>query len=100
MVEMRILCDFLVKLISNDRAMQWSRSFYNNNKCQYVDALYLVLKDDVEVEIFMSNELDESKHLWVVGSAEQPGFWLDAFEKKEDALSLCKDMGWTIKVDD
>lgn len=46
------------------------------------------LKRKVDVIIYHNNE--NGSWVWAIDVCENPGFWLNAFEKKEDAIEFCK----------
>ena len=49
---------------------------------------------DLIVDIIQNDETGE--WLWSIDNNIRPGFWLDSFKTKREAISLCDAMGWEI----
>jgi len=76
---------------------KWARYFKKDNPISYGTALQLAHNPDLRVVIDKNNETGKWMYsISVVDPDEHCGFWMDSFETKKEALSLCKEMGWKV----
>ncbi len=74
---------------------QWLTSF--KEECptdQFLKALKYADTPHLPVYVFFSDETGEP--LFAVTPVENMGFWLYAFETKEEAVNFCSEMNWNI----
>lgn len=86
---------------NNHRAMleyssklsKWGQQFVKDagRKC-YEDALELLRQSDNVVLITESDETGELMN--IIAPDADTEFWLSAYETREEAEALCKEMGW------
>lgn len=72
----------------------WGKRFRLICPSAWEQALKLASQPKVGVDVYLSDETGECQ--WVVEALDDPGFWLDAFPTQEEALELCKVMGWQV----
>lgn len=75
----------------------WAIAFKADAPFSYSRAIDLALRQPLEVEIVHTNER-MGTHEWAIIVVDETisDFWMDAFERYEDALTLCKTMGWEV----
>ena len=56
------------------------------------------LQDKEPVDIYRNN--DTGERLYAISLVSIPGFWLNAFKTKEDALEFCSSHGLPIEMED
>lgn len=80
----------------DDDANTWARRFKRHNRWQYDEALLLV-QQMRGVRIAQKDDCGRrGEYLWAITPDIDSEFWLDAFEEKEKALALCREMGWDV----
>ena len=72
----------------------WAKRFKKEDSMSYERAIELVSVPDLVVDIYQTDETGEK--VWAIVPEDDPEFWLDAFKRKQNAVSLCKKMNWRI----
>ena len=72
----------------------WAKNFKSESPVSYAEAIKLACIENLEVEILHTDENGEWQ--WCIVASDSQGFWMDAFKSREEAVSLCKEMGWII----
>jgi len=59
-----------------------------------------IIERSDHVIIFKSDEAwGQDDYHYVIEGDGAPGFWLNAFKAKEEAIQFCQDMDWPMKVE-
>jgi hypothetical protein len=69
----------------------WAKRFKADSPVSYAKGIALALQSDLEVGLHFNEEAEDWQ--WCVVT---DGFWMDAFPTRNQALTLCKEMGWKI----
>lgn len=69
----------------------WAKRFKEDSPVSYAKGIALALQADFEVGLHFNEEAEDWQ--WCVVT---DGFWMDAFPTRDQALALCKEMGWKI----
>lgn len=72
----------------------WAKRFKEDSPVSYAKGLALAIKPNLEVEIAHTNESGD--WCWIIVSADEPGFWMDAFSTRQEAIDLCNQLNWKV----
>ena len=76
---------------------EWARRFKAGAPYQYDEALAIAARLSWVVLEHRDDHSAKDDCLWVILPDVNPEFWLDATPTKDEAVALCKTMGWAIK---
>jgi len=83
---------------SNTRAQlentDWARRFKVDAPASYRQGIDLAMQPGLRV--FFRHTDKNGEPMWAICVEEAPDFWMDAFEKRLEAVALCKAMGWRV----
>jgi len=72
----------------------WAKEFKADSPISYEKGIKYALQENLEV--FLAFNCDVGFWQYSICVSEYPLFWMDAKETKEEAIKLCKKMGWKI----
>lgn len=87
---------------------EWAERLRQDCPNNYLDALSVALEThEVTIEPRYAQEIEgesinedlKGRVLWVLLSANEPDFWLDAHWDPEALEAVCEEMGWEIRCD-
>ena len=73
---------------------EWAKEFKRDAPISYAQGIDYASQDNLEV--YLRNNCDLGYWVWSIEVYDNPPFWMDAKETKEEAIELCKQMGWVI----
>lgn len=85
------------KNIKNIHRTKWARSIKKTlSSYEYEEALKIAglvsdPKNTTALTIYKQNEILDKDMVWAI---DYKGFWMNCFPTKEEAVKLCKKMGW------
>lgn len=75
-------------------ATSWAASFRREAPVSYPLALHYAGQDELEAFIDYTDE--NGSWAWIIRVAEDPGFWMDVKDSRDEAVALCRQMKWLI----
>jgi hypothetical protein len=76
---------------------EWAKLFKRDCPSSYDQAIKFASRDDVEVAVELSEDTGEQVFaIILIDDSMETGFWLDAFDTKDEAIALCVEMNWRI----
>lgn len=81
----------------NIEQTEWARRFKAGAPFQYEEALAVAASLTWVVLDHRDDHSAKGDLVWAILPDVNPEFWLDATTTKEEAIAVCKEMGWTIK---
>ncbi len=76
---------------------EWARRLKAGAPFQYAEAMAIAARLSWVALDHRDDHSAKGDLLWAILPDVDPEFWLDATPTKEEALGLCKSMGWNIK---
>jgi hypothetical protein len=78
------------------KTSKWAVEFKAQNPTAFKDALGYATDSKIEMTI---TKTDSSGFmLWAIVADTKTDFWMDALATKQEAIRLCKRMGWKVKA--
>src|SRR6516225_9792947 len=84
----------LKKAYARLEVTDWARSFREEAPVSYREAIDFAAEPGLRVFLRHTDENGDPK--WAICVEERPDFWMDAFNTRAEAVTLCKTMGWKV----
>lgn len=81
---------------SQIKKTEWYKRFKKIATSNLEEALYYASDPNTKYCIYKNDDMYSGTFLYAIVVNSDKNFWMDAFDKKKDAVKFCKEMGWVL----